>query len=67
MELRVKTTRIDVAVGEILNKDSKMIRFYGARMAIEITLGRRLTPKEAHKLFNKCRIGILTEGQVHNE
>lgn len=54
-----KTKRMDKELSSILKKDPKMIRFYAARMLIELDLGKRLTKIQQHKVFNKCRIGIL--------
>lgn len=51
--------RMDMELSSIMKKDPKMIRFYAARMLIELDIGKRITKTEQHKIFNKCRIGIL--------
>jgi len=55
------TKRIDVALGEILGKDPKIIRFYGYNMILELDRGRQLTPAERRKLFNNSRVNLLKE------
>ncbi len=58
--------RMDKALSSILNKEPKMIRFYAVRMIVELALGKRLSKPEQHKLFNRCRVGIL-ERMVKDE
>ena len=37
---------IEAQLAEALNKSPMMIRFYACRMALELDLGRQLTPEE---------------------
>ena len=59
--------QIDEDIGRILNKDPKMIRFFAARMLIELTTERCLTAEEQHKVFNQCgkkRFREVTESGI---
>lgn len=43
-------TPLEIEMGKALNKSPWMIRFYGYRLGLEITLGRMLTHEEQCKL-----------------
>jgi len=46
--------QIEEGIAKILNKDPKMVRFYTARMLIELTKERILTNREQHEIYNQC-------------
>ncbi len=46
-------------LAEELGVDPKMIRFYAARMAIEISTGRMLTNSEQRHLFSRSNQKIM--------
>uniref|UniRef100_A0A6M3JGT6 Uncharacterized protein n=1 Tax=viral metagenome TaxID=1070528 RepID=A0A6M3JGT6_9ZZZZ len=52
---------VETGIASILNKDPKIIRFFAARMLVELTLERPLTKEEQQKLFHRCRTNFLRE------
>ena len=45
---------IDVGIAKILKLDPKMVRFYTARMLIELTRGKPLTRREQKMVYDQC-------------
>jgi hypothetical protein len=41
---------IEAQLAEALHKSPTMIRFYACRMALELELGRQMSPDEQHEL-----------------
>lgn len=50
--LKKPPTEFETALSEATGKSLFMVRFYGYRLGIEITLKRALTDKEQNKLGN---------------
>jgi len=46
----VVTPSIEGQLAKELNKSPTMIRFYACRMALELELGRQMTPEEQREL-----------------
>ncbi len=51
--------RMDKALSAVSNKDPKIMRFYAARMLIELDRGKRLSKTQQQKLYHNCRVGIF--------
>ncbi len=51
--------RFDKELASVYDKDPKIMRFYAARMIVELSLGIRLSKDAQRQLFNCCDVKIF--------
>ncbi len=51
--------RFDKDLASVYDKDPKSMRFYAARMILELSLGIRLSAESQRQLFNCCDVKIF--------